>query len=116
MPPRLGRFCLMLALLGPPAAGAETYRCVQGGKTVISDLPCAAGADRVDQRSDQVTKSQKRQAEEVNQKNRAQLSELEAKSARDRSYRGGVIELPPQPSPVASSPRPAPAPRPYYYR
>lgn len=113
---RFGRLCLMLALLAPIAADAETYRCAQGGKTVISDLPCAAGAERVDRGSDQVTRSQKREAEEVNRRNRTELSELEAKAARDRNYRGGVIVVPPQPSPVTPSPRTAPAPRPYYYR
>jgi hypothetical protein len=116
MTKRFGRLCLALTFLAPLAAGAETYKCAQGGKTVISDVPCAAGAPRVDQPSDKVSISQKRQAEAVNQKDRTQLTELESKAARDRNYRGGINSLPEQPSPVAAPPRPAPAPRPYYYR
>ena len=68
---------------------AETYKCTQGGKTVFSDIPCKGGANRVDQGTDQVERSQKRQAELVNQKNRTQLSELEYRAARDRNVRGG---------------------------
>lgn len=67
---------------------AETYKCTQGGKTVFSDLPCMAGASRVDHGTDQINRSQKRQAELVDQKNRTQLSELEYRAARDRNVRG----------------------------
>jgi hypothetical protein len=67
---------------------AETYKCTQSGKTVFSDSPCMAGASRVDQGTDQVGRSQKRQAELVDQKNRTQLSELEYRAARDRNVRG----------------------------
>lgn len=67
---------------------AETYKCSQGGKTVFSDMPCMVGASRVDQQTDQIERSQKRQAELVHQKNRTQLSELEYRAARDNNARG----------------------------
>lgn len=67
---------------------AETYKCNQGGKTVFSDTPCMTGAGRVDHQTDQVERSQKRQADLVHQKNRTQLSELEYRAARDRNVPG----------------------------
>jgi hypothetical protein len=75
-------------------AVAGTYKCTQAGKTVISDVPCAAGASKVDQSSDHVSRSQRLQAEVVNQRNQSQLSELEYKAARDRNVRGGIAILP----------------------
>lgn len=69
---------------------AETYRCQKGGQTVFSDVPCAAGANRVDVGADQVGRNQKQQAELVRERDRRQLSELEYRAARERSYHGGV--------------------------
>lgn len=84
----------LLALLGLClSAQAETYKCSQGGKTVISDTPCMAGANRVDQSADQIERSQKRQAELVHQRNQSQLSELEYRNARDRNVKGGYNSI-----------------------
>lgn len=84
----------LLALLSLGlSAQAETYKCSQGGKTVISDTPCMAGASRVDQSADQIGRSQKRQAELVHQKNQSQLSELEYQAARDRNVKGGFNSI-----------------------
>lgn len=85
-------------------AGADTYKCTQAGKTVISDTPCAAGASKVDQSTDKISRSQKLQAEVINQRNRVQLSELEYKAARDKNIRGGVAILPGEPE-TQPSPR-----------
>lgn len=84
----------LLALLSLSlSAQAETYKCSQGGKTVISDIPCMAGARRVDQSADQIERSQKRQAELVHQRNKSQLSELEYRAARDRNVKGGFNSI-----------------------
>lgn len=83
---------------------AETYKCIQNGKTVIADSPCAHNADRVDQQADRVNRSQQRQAESVHMKNQAQLSELEWKARQDRHVRGGV-QIVPGPASPADTPR-----------
>lgn len=93
----MNRLLVPLALfallgLGLPVQ-AETYKCSQGGKTVISDIPCMAGASRVDQSADQIGRSQKRQAELVHQKNQSQLSELEYRTARDHTVKGGYNSI-----------------------
>lgn len=93
---------LILGFSAPCSAG--TYKCVQNGKTVIADVPCAAHADRVDQTSDKVSRSQQRQAEIVDMRNRNQLSELEWKARQERNYRGGVSVIPGPVSP-ADTPR-----------
>ena len=96
-----------LALLCQLAAdaGADTYRCSQGGKTVISDIPCASGARKVDQAADQISRSQSLEAEVVHQHNRVQLTELEYQAARDRNVRGKVSILPAPTDPEPSSRR-----------
>jgi ribosomal protein L29 len=96
-----------LLMLIPVSVGAvaDTYRCSISGKTVISDTPCASKASKVDQSSDQVSRSQKLQAELVNQRNQSQLSELEYKAARDRNVRGGIAILPGEPISQPSSNR-----------
>lgn len=83
---------LLFALLVSAAfsTSAETYKCVQAGKTIFSDTPCASGASRVDQNSDGVSKDQRRQAELVNQKNNTQLYELESRAAQGRYQRNSV--------------------------
>lgn len=80
------------------AASADTYRCVKGGQVHFSDTPCAAGANRVDQNTDKVSREQRRQAESVNQENRGQLAELEYRAARERNLRGGVYILNSEPA------------------
>lgn len=76
------------------AAHAQTYKCLQGGKTVYSDVACPGGsAGRVDQRSDATDRDQRRQAELVDLKNRSQLAELEYRAARDRQQRGGGYNI-----------------------
>ena len=99
--PLLGLTAL-LASIAPCTAG--TYKCIQNGKTVITDVPCAANADRVDQASDKVSRSQQRQAETVDMRNRSQLNELEWKARQEKSYRGGVYVIPGPASP-ADTPR-----------
>lgn len=84
-------------------AMAETYRCTKGGQTVISDVPCAPGAGRVDAQSDAVSREQRRQAELVDTKNRRQLSEIEYRNARERNYQGGVYVLEPTPAATSSN-------------
>lgn len=74
------------------AAQAQTYKCLQGGKTVFSDVACPGGG-RVDQRSDAIDRDQRRQAELVDQKNRSQLAELEYRAARDRHQRVGGYNI-----------------------
>lgn len=86
-------------------ACADTYRCSQAGKTVISDVPCASGASKVDQSTDKVSRSEILQAEFVNQRNRSQLSELEYKAAQDRNVRGGLAILGEEPANRARSNR-----------
>lgn len=83
-------------------AHAETFRCQKNGQTVFSDLPCAAGAARVDVGTDRVSRTQRMQAEVVDQRNRRQLSELEYNAAQARNYHGGVIVAP---DPAATSSR-----------
>jgi uncharacterized membrane protein YcjF (UPF0283 family) len=78
-------------------AGADTYKCSQAGKTVISDIPCAAGASKVDQSTDTISRRQKLEAEVINQRNRTQLTELEIKAARDRNIRGSVAIISAEP-------------------
>ena len=97
-------FLVLAASLLAGNAAAATYKCTQGGKTVITDVPCAANADRVDQASDKVNRSQQRQAETVDMRNRSQLSELEWKARQERNYRGGVHVIPGPASP-ADTPR-----------
>lgn len=80
-------FALFLNVLN---VNAETFKCTQNGKFIISDTPCMAGASRVDTTSDAVSQEQRRQAEQVNQRNRRQLSELEHKAAQDRATRGSL--------------------------
>lgn len=75
---------------------AETYKCAREGKTVYSDLPCSAGAARVDGGADKVDRDQRRQAEAVNRANRRQLSELEYQASRDRYGIGRAAILPPR--------------------
>lgn len=84
---------LLLALVCFNAA-ADTFKCVRDGKTVYSDVPCAANAARVDARSDSISRSQRMQAEGVYRNNRSQLSELEYQNAYNRSYlgQGNVVE------------------------
>ncbi len=96
---------LVLGLMscGSVVAAAETYRCTKGGQTVISDAPCAPGAGRVDDRSDAVSREQRRQAELVDMKNRRQLSEIESHNARERSYKGGVYVLEPTPATTSTT-------------
>jgi len=96
---------LVLGLMscGSVVAAAETYRCTKGGQTVISDAPCAPGAGRVDDRSDAVSREQRRQAELVDIKNRRQLSEIESHNARERSYKGGVYVLEPTPATTSTT-------------
>jgi len=96
---------LVLGLMscGSVVAVAETYRCTNGGKTVISDIPCAPGAGRVDAQSDAVSREQRRQAELVDTKNRRQLSEIEYHNTRERNYRGGVYVLEPTPASTSTS-------------
>jgi len=84
---------------------ADTYRCSVAGKTVISDIPCASGASKVDQSSDHVSRSQKLQAELVDRRNNTQLTELEYKAARDRNIRGGILILPGEPTSQPTSTR-----------
>ncbi len=83
---------------------AETYKCTQNGKTVISDVPCAHNASRVDQQHDKVERSQQRQAESIHVRNSSQLSELEWKARSDRSTPGGV-QIVPGPASPADTPR-----------
>lgn len=96
------RFILLNSLLFLNISGinAETFKCTQNGKSIISDSPCMLGAARVDQISDKVTQEQRRQAEIVNYRNRRQLAELEYKAAQDRPSRGGaaIYENPPPPT------------------
>jgi len=84
---------LTVLLVASLSASAQTYKCLQGGKPVFSDIPCAGDASRVDEHSDGVSRDQRRQAEIVNQKNSSQLSELEYNAARNRYNRGGVQVL-----------------------
>ena len=97
-------FLVLAASLLAGNAAAATYKCTQGGKTVITDVPCAANADRVDQASGKVNRSQQRQAATVDMRNRSQLSELEWKARQERNYRGGVYVIPGPASP-ADTPR-----------
>ena len=97
-------FLVLAASLLAGNAAAATYKCTQGGKTIITDVPCAANTDRVDQASDKVNRSQQRQAETVDMRNRSQLSELEWKARQERNYRGGVYVIPGPASP-ADTPR-----------
>ena len=91
---RFARTSLWLPLaLTCLSAGAQTYKCVQGGKTTFSDLPCAASANRVDQHVDGVSREQRYQAEIINQRNARQLSELEYNAARNRYQRGGGAQV-----------------------
>ena len=83
---------------------AETYKCTQNGKTLISDAPCAANANRVDQQHDKVDRSQQRQAESTHVRNSTQLNELEWKARHDRSVPGGV-QIVPGPASPADTPR-----------
>jgi hypothetical protein len=101
---------LIVLAWGHFAVGADTYKCTQGGKTVFSDIPCAAGANKVDQSSDKVSRESRYQAEYINQKNSRQLSELEYQAARDKAFRGGTSEVPAS-LPPASRQRPT-----YRYR
>jgi hypothetical protein len=66
---------------------AETYKCTQNGKTVISDAPCAHNASRVDQQHDKVERSQQRQADAERRlaQDKATLRRIEAENTR-RSY------------------------------
>ncbi len=68
----------------------------------FSDTPCAAGANRVDEGADKVSREQRRQAESINQGNRGQLAELEYRAARDRNARGGVYILNSEPVPPST--------------
>lgn len=103
---RYARISLWLPLaLGCLAADAETYKCVQGGKTTFSDTPCAAGASRVDQHSDGISREQRRQADIINQKNASQLSELEYNAARNRYQRGGGVQVLPGDTEQSPSPK-----------
>lgn len=68
-------------------------------------MPCVAGASRVDQSTDKVSRDQRRQAESVNQSNRGQLAELEYRAARDQNVRGGVYILNNEPVAPSSSSR-----------
>lgn len=95
---------LAVALVWSIQTHAETYKCIQNGKTVIADAPCAHNADRVDQQTDKVNRSQQRQAESIHMKNQAQLSELEWKARQDRHVRGGV-QIVPGPASPADIPR-----------
>lgn len=88
------RYCMLVLLVaGSFSATAQTYKCVQGGKAVFSDIPCASGANRVDQHTDGVSRDQRRQAELVNQKNNTQLYELESNAAQGRHQRNSVQVL-----------------------
>lgn len=93
---------LLIACSG--SVSAETYKCTQNGKTLISDAPCAANASRVDQQHDQVDRSQQRQAESIHVRNSTQLNELEWKARHDRSIPGGV-QIVPGPASPADTPR-----------
>jgi len=93
---------LVIACWG--GAVAETYKCAQNGKTVISDAPCAHNASRVDQQHDKVDRSQQRQAESTHIRNSTQLNELESKARYDRSIPGGV-QIVPGPASPADTPR-----------
>lgn len=95
--------CVVLLIVSADAS-AEIYKCIQNGKTVIADAPCAHNADRVDRQTDKVNRSQQRQAEVIHMKNQAQLSELEWKARQDRYARGGV-QIVPGPASPADMPR-----------
>lgn len=101
-----GKWLIGLATLiaSSPGAIAETYKCTQNGKTVISDVPCAHNASRVDLQHDKVDRNQQRQAESMHVKNSSQLSELEWKARQDRSIPGGV-QIVPGPASPADTPR-----------
>lgn len=101
-----GKWLLAAALMFSCMTGvhAETYKCTVSGKTVISDVPCAHNASRVDQQHDKVDRSQQRQAEATHIRNSSQLNELESQTRQSRSMPGGVQILPSPTSP-ADTPR-----------
>ncbi len=103
MKSRIPLLGLTALLTGIAPCSAGTYKCIQNGKTVITDVPCAANADRVDQASDKVNRRQQRQAETVDMRNRYQLSEPEWKARQERNYRGGVY-VSPGPARLADTP------------
>lgn len=88
--------CLaLLFVFAGQSAVADTYKCVIGGKSVYSDVPCANSSARVDAATDKVSRGQKLEAEVVNQTNRRQLSELEYRAAIDRNTPGKVLVVEP---------------------
>lgn len=78
----LGLACSILLLVVSSSANAGTYRCVQGGKTIYSDVPCAHDASRVDAGADSVDRRQRREAENVNYRTQNQLRELQYEQER----------------------------------
>lgn len=82
-----------LLVFSTGSAMAETYKCQTDGKTTYSDIPCAAKSTRVDSASDKVSKSQKLQAEIVDQKNHNQLSDLQYQAARTRQTPASIYIL-----------------------
>jgi len=83
---------------------ADTYKCSVAGKSVYSDIPCAASSARVDASTDKVSRGQKQEAEVVNQSNRRQLSELEYRSAVERNTPGKVMVFDPGTTATGSPP------------
>lgn len=102
----IGYTLALTACLLTGNAAAATYKCTQAGKTIISDLPCAADANRVDHQADRVSRSQLRQAEVQHMRNHSQLRELEYKAERDRRTPGGVLVVPGPASPADIPRRP----------
>lgn len=103
---RIGCILALTACLLAGHAAAATYKCMQAGKTIISDLPCAADASRVDYQADRVSRGQVRQAEAQHMRNHAQLRELEYKAERDRRTPGGMLVVPGPTSPADMVRRP----------
>ena len=92
-----------LLVVGSGLAVAETYKCQTDGKTNYSDIPCAARSARVDSASDKVSRSQKLQAEVVDQQNRNQLSDLQYQAARTRQTPASIYILNSANAPVTSA-------------
>lgn len=89
-------------------ATAETFRCQSAGKTIYSDIPCAANSARVDSSGDKVSRSQKLQAEIVDRQNHDQLSELQYRAARTRQTPASIYILnSANPPPASATTRPA---------
>ncbi|MFZ2269065.1 MAG: hypothetical protein WAV95_15930 [Azonexus sp.] len=83
---------LLLTSLVVTAPAHAQYKCTISGKTVYSDVPCAANAKPVGALEDQVSRQQQLERQAVIRSERGQLGGIEAEGAAEKRDRGRVAD------------------------